>query len=280
MGWKNLLVQIDGGRADDKRIDVAIGLAQRFEAHLSGLFVSGDPMIPGFALAQMPAGIREERFAQQRKHAQTAADAFCARLARAGLPADCRIDRAIDSDVPRVVSRHARHADMIILGQPDPDAPPVGGAGLIGDVALDCGRPVLAVPYIGPRPGLGDRVLVAWDGGREAARAVNDALPLLRRARKVLVVVVNAADRPDRHGDVAGADIALHLSRHGVVTEVTTLVAQDLEVGDMLLSRVSDEGADLMVMGAYGHPRLRESLFGGVTRTILRTMTVPVLMSH
>ena len=139
------------------------------------------------------------------------------------------------------------------------------------------------VPYIGAGERLGTRVMVAWDGGREAARAVGDALPLLARAESVAVLVINPSQ--DGHGEQPGADIALHLARHGITVEAQHLEAQhleaqDLSVGDALLSRLADQDIDLLVMGAYGHSRLRELVLGGVTRKIFQQMTVPVLMSH
>ncbi len=280
MGWKNLLVQIDGGRADGKRIDVAIALAQRFDAHLAGLFVIAEPMVPGFAVAQMPADLRQVQIARRRKHAETAAEGFRTALTRAGLSGDCRIDIAPEPDLARVVALHARHVDSIIVGQPDPEAPPPGGPWLVGDVALACGRPVLAVPYIGAGPTFGERMMVAWDGSREAARAVNDALPLLRRAAKVFVVAVNPPTAPDQPGRLAGIDIARHLSRHGINVEAKALAVRDIGIGDALLSHIADLGADMLVMGAYGHTRFQQSLFGGVTRLIQKSMTVPVLLSH
>jgi len=280
MGFKDLLVQIDGSKAAAKRIDAAIGLARRFDAHLTGLMVVGEPHIPGFVMAQMPSGIWDETLRQLRAQAQGIADGFIAAAQRAGLTADCRIDSVVESDVPEVVALHARHADLAILGQADADEPQPGGSGLIGDVALAAGRPVLAIPYIGVGTTLGERVLVAWDGGREAARALNDALPILKRAKSVSVVVINASARVGSHGSQAGADIALHLARHGVKVQAQALEIPDIGVGDALLSRLTDEAADLLVMGAYGRARLSETVLGGVTRTILGSMTVPVLMSH
>lgn len=280
MGFKNLLVQIDGGKAARQRIDAAIGLARGFGAHLTGLVVVGEPQIPGFVMAQMPTGVWDEQLRQLRAQAQTVADGFIAAAERGGLTADCRIDTALEPEVPQVVALHARHADLAILGQADPDDPQPGGAGLIGDVALSAGRPVLAIPYIGAGATLGERVLVAWDASRAAARALNDALPLLKRAKTVSVVSINASRRPDRYGNVAGADISLHLARHGVKVQAEALEIPDISVGDALLSRLTDEAADLLVMGAYGRARLSETILGGVTRTILDAMTVPVLMSH
>jgi nucleotide-binding universal stress UspA family protein len=122
--------------------------------------------------------------------------------------------------------------------------------------------------------------MIAWDSGREAARAVNDALPVLEQATAVTVLSVNPRPGIDLHGEEPGADIALHLSRHGVKVEVQQTQVEEINVGDTVLSRLADLGCDLLVMGAYGHSRLREVVLGGVTRTLFESMTVPVLMSH
>jgi nucleotide-binding universal stress UspA family protein len=138
----------------------------------------------------------------------------------------------------------------------------------------------LVVPYAGRFERIGERVLVAWNASREAARAVSDSLPLLSRAKSVTVMAVNPKSGPNAHGDVPGADIALFLARHGIKTEATQVFADDVDIGDMLLSRAADLGTDLLVMGAYGRSRLTELMLGGATRQILSEMTIPVLMSH
>ena len=150
---------------------------------------------------------------------------------------------------------------------------------------MRCGRPVLVVPYIGAvmrgaEPVIGRRIMVAWDAGREAARAVSDALPLLQQAERVDLIVVNAVKGAHRHGPEPGADIAQHLARHDVHVQVDHLQVHDLSPADTLLSLLSDRDSDLLVMGAYAHSRMREIVLGGVTRNMLEHMTVPVLMSH
>jgi nucleotide-binding universal stress UspA family protein len=181
--------------------------------------------------------------------------------------------RATEGDVTDTVKVHARYADLAIVGQSPEDAIDDVAAG----VFLGAGRPVLIVPRYGTFPTLGERVLIAWDGGREACRAVNDALPLMRQARHVVVLSVNARETP---GLEPGDDIALHLARHGITVETSAQHATDIDVASLLLSRASDLSADLLVMGGYGHSRLREIMLGGVTRKILGEMTLPVLMSH
>ena len=145
---------------------------------------------------------------------------------------------------------------------------------------MTSGRPVLAVPYAGDFPVVGERVLVAWNASREAARAVNDALPLLAQAKMVTVLAVNPRFGIRGHGDVPAADIALHLARHGVKAEAAHTASGDIADSQALLSYAADISADLIVAGAYGHSRAREVIFGGMTRTLLREMTVPVLFSH
>jgi nucleotide-binding universal stress UspA family protein len=167
----------------------------------------------------------------------------------------------------------------LILGQAvaeEEDVP----AGFAEHVVLAAGRPVLMIPYAGQPAALGERVLVAWNASRESTRALTDALPLLQRAAQVDVLTVNARPGRDGHGEMPGADIALYLARHGVSANVHPTHGEDIGVGEWLLSRAADLGTDLIVMGAYGHSRLREMVLGGATRTILQSMTVPVLMSH
>jgi nucleotide-binding universal stress UspA family protein len=164
----------------------------------------------------------------------------------------------------------------------DPDRPAdLIPADLPGQAAVMAGRPVLALPYAWERRPIGRRVIIGWDGERESARAVSDALPLLRRADHVQVVVVGSQHGPrDRHGDLPGADIAAHLARHGVPVEASSQGITEIPVADALLSAAADSDADLLVMGAYGRSRFREMVLGGTTRRILGEMTLPVLMAH
>ena len=280
MAWKDLLVHIDDGKASPGRVAAAIALARAHAAHLTGLYVVAEPELPGFLLSELPAAWHEQTRRQGRERAERAAARFREAAARAGLSADCRIDRGLEGEVSAVVAVHARYADLVILGQADPDEPEPASRPAPEAVVLGCGRPAIVVPYIGAGPTIGERVVVAWDAGREATRAVNDALPLLTKAKSVIVLSANPRPTPAGHGAEPGADIAQHLARHGVKVAVEHIEASDIAVADAILSRLADAGADLLVMGAYGHSRARELLLGGVTRQVLPQMTVPVLMSH
>jgi nucleotide-binding universal stress UspA family protein len=176
---------------------------------------------------------------------------------------------------------HGRYADLIVLGQLDPDETMASlSRPRPEEVALLAGRPTLVVPYTGVFPETGKRVLIGWDASREATRAVNDAMPLLAAASSVTVMTIDAEKSFSGHGEVPGADIALYLARHGVSATVERTVSSGIGVGNALLSRASDLGVDLLVMGAYGHSRVRDLVLGGATRIVLATMTVPILMSH
>jgi nucleotide-binding universal stress UspA family protein len=175
---------------------------------------------------------------------------------------------------------HARYADLVVLGQVDPDEPPYIGSHLPEEVVLASGRPLLVVPHAWAPGPLGERVLVAWDASREAARAVNDAMPILEQAASVLVVSINPKSTPLGHGELPGADIALHLARHDIDVEVRSIEFDRMDVGEALLSLAADGARDLLVMGAYAHSRIRELVLGGATRTVLERMTLPVLMAH
>jgi nucleotide-binding universal stress UspA family protein len=279
MSYKSLLVHLDNDRRCADRIDIAARLALDFDARLTGLYLLRQPEIPGYARAEVGVEALEQR---RREWAQGEVERMSAQFrdktGRAGVNgAEFRFD---DHWPEEAIALHARYADLLILGQTNPDdADSLVPPGFPGQAMLASGRPVLFIPYAGNFPQIGSRALVAWDASREAARAVTDSLPFLQRAKKVTVLAVNPAG-DGRHGEQPGADIALFLARHGVRVEASENHSGDVDVGAWLLSRAFDLQADLIVMGGYGHSRMRELAFGGVTRTLLGEMTAPVLMSH
>ena len=279
MSIKNILIHVDDSEQVDGRLDVAVGLARTHDAHLAAIYAIPDPFISLYADdGYIPADVTESKAERARKRTAAARKRFEERMGRIGIEAEWREAEGYPANV---ISLNAKYADLTVVGQSYPDDPQnYPNPGLPAEVALGTGRPILVVPYIGARQEMGRNVLVAWNGSREATRAVNDALPILERADKVTVLAVNPKKNGSDHGDIPSADIALHLARHGVKAEASRTVSDELKVGPIILSRISDLGADLVVMGAYGHSRMRELLMGGVTRDLLRHMTVPVLMSH
>lgn len=280
MTYKNLLVHVDNSEACAGRLRAALALAEAQNAHLTGLALAAEISLPSYVGGQLPPEIIETQHAQALERGKEAVARYAKAAESAGRPADCRLVEALDIDIARLITLHARHADLVVLGQPDPEDSTNVDRQTLEEVVLSAGRPSLVVPYIGPAKTLGERVVVAWDAGRESARAVNDALPILRRAKQVTILSINPRPGIDGHGQQPGADLALHLARHGVKVEAQQSRGEEIGVGDAILSRLADLGADLLVMGAYGHSRLRELVLGGATRRILENMTVPVLMSH
>jgi nucleotide-binding universal stress UspA family protein len=279
MAYKTILVHLDNGARRLERLALAATLASAHDAHLTALFALSEPPYPPYALAGGGGLLRAEMQRRQVEAAAAAQAEFRAFVEREGLQnAEWRESRR---DALAALQESARYADLVVLGQPrraDDD-----GSGLATDfhdeVLVSLGRPVMFLPWAGRFPRTGEHVLVAWDAGREAMRAVSDALPVLERARRVDILVVDAADN-GRHGEEPGADVALFLARHGVNAIVSRTESSGIGIGSTLLSRAADFGVDLIVMGAYGHSRLRESLVGGATRDLLQAMTVPVLMSR
>ena len=280
MSYKDLLVVLGSDTASRGRMALATALAERFAAHLVGLYPLPIPDVPR-TLGYYNPSLFDPIFRDLREKAQEVCDkerqAFEHAASLRGLSAEWRVTEGLEAD-PAV---HARYVDLTILGQVDPDG---GDTELIRPrpelLALASGRPILAVPYAGQFETVGRRVLIGWNATREATRAVNDAMPLLAAADVVTVLTIDAREAPDAHGELPGADISLHLARHGVKATIERTVSAGVPAGEVLLSRAADLGADLLVIGAYGHSRMRELLLGGATRTILQSMTVPVLMSH
>jgi nucleotide-binding universal stress UspA family protein len=279
MDYKTILVHLDRGARRSERLGLALTLAGRHDAHLVGLFAISELRVPTYVRSD-PTGALIA--AQNRQRAEAAAEAEAAFRAavrtRSGVRTEWRLSGAEALDAVRL---NARYADLVVVGQRDRDAEDDAGMApeFVDELVLSCGRPVLIVPYAGRFPDVGKKALVAWNASAEAARAIADALPLLARAERVNVIVFDTGKRGD-HGEEPGADAALYLARHGVKATVSRYGSPDVDVGSQILSRAADMAADLIVMGAYGTSRMRELVLGGVTRTILESMTAPVLMSR
>jgi nucleotide-binding universal stress UspA family protein len=272
MDLKSILLHADRDPHFDGRLRIAIQLAARHAAHLIGVFAYGPPLFAGYTDPYVASEMIQMYRAEVEAAAKALKPKFDKAAASAGVSYEWRAEEAAMD-----LGGQARYADLAIVGQTDPDDP---GAQRVEDfvqeVIMTSGGPVLAVPYAGRFDNLGKRVLIAWNGTRESARAVRDAMVFLRDAESVVVYSVNAPDEDH----IPGTDIATHLARHDIKVDVERTVAKDIEVGDALLSAVADRGIDLLVMGAYGHSRFREFVLGGATRHLLQHMTAPTLFSH
>jgi nucleotide-binding universal stress UspA family protein len=274
---KDAVVNLSMGGARDVVADYAVSVADAFGAHLAGVAFAYEPLIPGTMMGGLPPELIEASRRESRTAAADAAARFDRAASRAGLSSESRVLDSTLVGAADLFGRIARRFDLAVVAQAEPDK--AGGDDLIIEAALfQSGRPVVVVPYI-QKTGLSlERVLVCWDGGRTAARAIGDAGPFLARAKAVEIVVV--ATEPGKGDEIPGADMGHHLARLGLKVDVKRIIAGDIDVANTILSYAADSAADFMVMGGYGHTRLREFILGGATRGILQSMTVPVLMSH
>jgi nucleotide-binding universal stress UspA family protein len=274
---KDVIVNLTVDASRDAAADFAISVARTFGAHLAGIGFAHEVPIPGSIFGSTAVRLVEAQRAQNEKATRSAIAGFDAATRRVGLSAESRFLNASLPDAADTFGRLARRFDISVVAQAEPGKLPARE--LIIEAALfGSGRPVLIVPYIQQGALELDRVMVCWDGSRSAARAVADSMPFLMRAKAIEVVVVTGEQ--GKRTEIAGADIAHHLARHSLNVELKEIARGDLDVANTILSHAADAGSDLIVMGGYGHSRLREFVLGGVTRGLLTSMTVPTLMSH
>ena len=274
---KDLLVNLSVAGSRDVAGPYAISIAEAFDAHAAAVAFSYDPVIAATVMGGIPASLIDGQRAENDKAASDAIAKFDAAAKREGIAFKSRILSASIPGAADTFGAMARRFDLAVIAQTNSDR--LAPEEVIVEGALfGSGRPVVVVPYIQKSGVKLDRVIVAWDASRNAARAVADALPFLAKAKAIDVLIV-ASERP-KSDELPGADIGQHLARHGLKVEVKRIVATDTGVADTLLSHAADTAADFMVMGGYGHSRLREFVLGGATRGILSSMTIPVLMSH
>ncbi len=279
MSYKTILVHVDQSRHAAQRIKIAADIAIAENAHLIGAAMTG---VSRFAYQDSTVDLRRTVVTNYLDSVNDTANQALAQFdAIAQTMGVLSYEKRLVNDEPEgALCLQARYCDLVVVGQTDPDD---SSTRVISDlpeyVVLNSARPVLIVPYAGQFDHVGNNALVAWDGSMEATRAVTDAIALLKRANNVTLALFNPSSQLDAHGEQPGADIALYLARHEIKVEIAQQTTE-LDVGNALLSLAADLRSDLIVMGGYGHTRFRELLLGGVTMTVLKTMTVPVLMSH
>jgi nucleotide-binding universal stress UspA family protein len=272
---KDIIVNLSVGKKRDAASDFAISMASQFEAHLSAVAFSYTA--PAAAMGDgFPVIAFEDWQAERKTEAEQARQTFERRAKLSDVNYDCRLLSDDIENAALVFSEIARSYDVSVVAQAEPDDG-LSETLTIEAALFDSGRPVLVVPYIHTAGMRLDRVMVCWDGSRNAARAVADALPLLKRAKKVDIVTV---EYKEQRSMIKGAQMADHLARHKLDVDLKSIVASENNVANTILSHAADLDTNLIVMGAYGHSRIREFVLGGATRGILNSMTVPVLMAH
>jgi nucleotide-binding universal stress UspA family protein len=286
---KDIIVNLERNEYRDCVRDYAITVARTFDAHLAGVAFAdgasislgafaGGANIPVFIVSGqlslgLPPDVIADILAENEEAARSAIERFEAVVKSSLLSVEHRLIQA-----PASFSEIARRYDLSVIMQSD-NKYGVNNDILIEATLFESGRPVIVVPYI-QKEGINlDRIVCCWDGSRAAARAINDAVPLLQKARAVELFIV-ANEKTGNGREIRGVAIGSHLARHGIKVEIVTLPAADIDVANVILSRVADCSASMIVMGGYGHSRFREFILGGATRGVLSTMTVPVFISH
>lgn len=281
MAYKDLLVHLDDSEACAYRIEAAVALAKRHKAKVSGVALALESTISSYIGFSFPASLIKAQSDIVLASAESAVEKFTKMAADAEVECSSEIIQCSAPKAPVRLSYLARHADLSFMGQPNPDD--AGAAfleSLLDGVLFASGRPVYVVPYIGRPKTTIRRAVVAWDGGKKVVRALNDAIPLLQGRGETVILVINPEQRQSVHGAHPGRNIAEHLEKHEVKARVEVQVVTEATPDNIMLNYLSDAGADLLIMGAYGHSKLREKAFGGVTNAIMHQMTAPVFMSE
>jgi nucleotide-binding universal stress UspA family protein len=280
MAYRTILMHVNDPRRIAGLLAVGVDLAEKFQAHLTGLSVVPPLAVVSTGIPEGMPVIVDEHCKLYRERNPEMRSAFASAVQGRAFLSQWQDEEAGGESVAERVLGHARAADLIVASQTDPDWPGTGWLDVADSLVTESGRPVLIVPNRATQARVGERVLVAWNARREAARATFDALPILQRASEVRVVCVNPQSSEEVAEDIPAADICTALARHGVQCQATEQIAPRASVGETLLSSSRDMQADLLVMGCYGHTRLREFIFGGASRHVLAHMAVPVLMAH
>jgi nucleotide-binding universal stress UspA family protein len=294
---RDILVVLDDTARSEMRLAIAIRLAKQHDAHLTGISAldlvtppgpvarfyrypeidprGGSELMTGTAVSARDYPQVETGVAEKTEQIEAA---FRIQLRSSGLRGDWHV---ADGKLSEALAFHARHADLVILGQADQNRPSTPASRhLVDDTLMTAGRPILVIPYAGQFETVGTKVLIGWNNSREVARAVNDALPVLAKAASVTILEAYPVGRMPVTHDAASSGITRHLAHHGITAKTARTVMTNISAADTLLSYAAETSADLLVVGGYGHSRLRELILGGVTRELLQHMTVPVLMSH
>ncbi len=274
------LVAIADVEGEQKAARVAIDLAAKDDGHVTSVCIAFQPIVPGFVAAPMPADYLSELREQAVASAETAARKIADIARRSGVSSEERVVELLSGGTLDALLASANLCDLAVVGQDNPDRPEPMREAIIEALLFDTGVPVLVVPYTNTSVAF-DHIVIAWDGSATAAKAARAALPLLPRARRLTVLVIEKAGaRRSVSAGEPGAEVATYLARHGLEVTIDTVTGTPISIADTMLNYVSDHGVDLIVMGGYGHSRLREFVFGGATREILTSMTAPILMAH
>ena len=278
MSFKDIIVSVDGTAASKARVAFAVALAKAQDADLIGVAFAPKALLP-LSGADVGFADMSEVLESVRAQGETALKSFQEAAGKAGITAEARLMQGMSEEFPHDFAALARQVDLTILGQPRDGDPLIGQYALVERCLFASGRPVMIVPAAPAEIGPGGTIVAAWDGSAEAARAFNDALTFLKKAKRV-VLLIGILDQAGESHEPPTEDMVAHLTRHGVSVDVARVPAHEGDVGRLLLAEAKDRDADMIVMGAFHTSRWREFILGGVTLTMLEEATIPLLMAH
>ncbi|WP_373085156.1 universal stress protein [Sneathiella sp.] len=274
MPIKTILLHLNNDPQLDARIETVLGLAVEHKAHVKALYTIARVTIPTSFMGYVPPEFIEQAHSVEKENAAKATE----KLQKLASRVDVSLEIVVEEGyAPDVIKSHALAVDLVVVGQGDPDAENNTQSRYIAEeLVIGSSCPVLVIPFTGKYGNFGDHIVVGWNNSREASRALHEAMPFLEKAKKVTLLSINATEDEGEET----AQILAHLKRHGITAEFKSGAWPDLSVGDAILDALVDYSANMLVMGAYGHSRLREMILGGATNTILNHMTAPVLFAH
>ena len=279
MDFKNLLIHLDHSSGCQNRLQTTFDLARSFGAHITGLFVVADYIIPSYVEAQISVDVITEVTENALARAHVTLGEYQKLAEEAGVSMDSHV---LEGQLIPILREHSKYADLLVLGQDQPDDTDNTSYGLADALLFEGGCACLVVPHSGKLTAPGQRVLLTWNASRESARALREALPLLARAETVVTLTSEPDDgnsglaRGHPHAD----ELARFLESHGIAAISSGISDPDISATDAIIGQAAEMNADLVVMGGYGHARLREIILGGVTRDLLKQTTVPLLLAH
>jgi nucleotide-binding universal stress UspA family protein len=279
VAYKTILTIITDADLAKSALESAIALSEREDAHLDVLCLGVDRTQTGYYYAGTNAMIQQETLERAQKEAAEIETAAKQRLSAESIKWSCESAVAQIAGLSHLVAQRARFSDLVVMPKPYGEGRAIEDEAAVEAAMFDGKAPVLVMPEGASTAEIGKRVVIAWNQSAEALIAIRTALPILQAADTVNISIIDPPQHGPDRSDPGGA-LSQYLSRHGVKTEISVLAKTMPRISDILCRHVQDIGADMVVMGAYGHSRFREAILGGATRNMLENTEVPVLMAH
>ncbi len=279
MDFKNLLLHLDHSGGCQNRLDITFALAKKHDALITGLFVVPDYVVPSYVEAQISVDLITDVTEKALARARETLSGYQKMADEAGVRMDAHV---VEGQVIPILREHSKYSDLLMLGQDQPDDPDNASYGLADALLFEGACACMVVPHSGKLALPGKRILLTWNASRESARALREAMPLLKSAEAVVVLSSepNDSDAEIARGHPHADELARFLESHRIESVSSGISDMDISASDAILGQAAEMNADLIVMGAYGHARLREIILGGVTRDLLKQSQVPLFLAH